>query len=67
VETINGYLAHAGKANLLRFTKGIQRKPSVICLLHGQLYAQEALQEKIGAAFPEIAVERGSEFEGKSL
>jgi metallo-beta-lactamase family protein len=65
VETISGYSAHAGLDNLLRFIKGIQKKPSLIRLVHGEPYAQEALQEKIGVAFPESAVERGSEFEGK--
>ena len=60
VETISGYSAHAGQDNLLRFIKGIRKKPSLIRLVHGEPYAQEALQEKIGAAFPEIVVERGS-------
>ena len=60
VETISGYSAHAGQDNLLRFIKGIRKKPSMIRLVHGEPYAQEALKEKIGAAFPEITVERGS-------
>jgi metallo-beta-lactamase family protein len=59
------YSAHAGQDNLLRFIKGIRKKPSLIRLVHGEPYAQEALQEKISVAFPEIAVERGSEFKGK--
>ena len=59
VETISGYSAHAGQGNLLRFIKGIRKKPSLIRLVHGEPYAQEALQEKIGSAFPEIMVERG--------
>mgnify|MGYP003753866345 FL=1 len=59
VETISGYSAHAGQDNLLRFIKGIRKKPSLIRLVHGEPYAQEALQEKIGETFPEIAVERG--------
>jgi metallo-beta-lactamase family protein len=67
VETISGYSAHAGQDNLLRFIKGMRKKPSLIRLVHGEPYAQEALQEKIGAAFPEIAVERGSELRGESL
>jgi metallo-beta-lactamase family protein len=60
VETISGYSAHAGQDNLLRFIKGIRKKPSMIRLVHGEPYAQEALKEKIGAVFPEITVERGS-------
>jgi len=64
VETISGYSAHAGQDNLLRFIKGMRKKPSLIRLVHGEPYAQAALQEKIGAAFPEIAVERGSELKG---
>ena len=59
VETISGYSAHTGQDNLLRFIKGMRKKPSLIRLVHGKPYAQEALQEKIGETFPEIAVERG--------
>jgi metallo-beta-lactamase family protein len=59
VETISGYSAHAGQDNLLRFIKGMWKKPSLIRLLHGEPHAQAALQEKIDAVFPEIAVERG--------
>jgi metallo-beta-lactamase family protein len=59
VETISGYSAHAGQDNLLCFIKGIRKKPSLIRLVHGEPHSQAALQEKIGAAFPEIAVERG--------
>ena len=64
VETISGYSAHAGQDNLMRFIKGIRKMPSLIRLVHGEPYAQAALQEKIGAAFPEITVERGSELKG---
>jgi metallo-beta-lactamase family protein len=67
VEPISGYSAHAGQDNLLRFIKGIRKKPSLIRLVHGEPYAQEALQAKIGAAFPEIVVGRGSEFKGELL
>ena len=67
VATISSYSAHADQDNLLRFIKGIRKKPSLIRLVHGEPYAQEALKKKIGDAFPEIMVERGNEFEGKSL
>ena len=67
VETICGYSAHAGQDNLMRFIKVMRKKPSLIRLVHGEPYAQEALQEKIGAAFPEIMVERGSELKGELL
>jgi Cft2 family RNA processing exonuclease len=66
VETISGYSAHAGQDNLLHFIKGIRKKPSLIRLVYGEPYAQEALQEKIVATFPEITVERVSQFEGES-
>jgi metallo-beta-lactamase family protein len=59
VETISGYSAHAGQDNLLRFIKGMRKKPSLIRLVHGEPHVQAALQEKIGAAFSEIVVERG--------
>ena len=59
VESISGYSGHANQVNLLRFIKGIRKKPSLIRLVHGEPYAQEALQEEIGAAFPEITVESG--------
>jgi metallo-beta-lactamase family protein len=67
VETISGYSAHAGQDNLLRFIKGIRKKPSLIRLVHGEPHAQDALHEKIGAASPEIMVERGSELKGELL
>jgi metallo-beta-lactamase family protein len=67
VETISGYSAHAGQDNLMRFIKGIRKKPSLIRVVHGEPYAQVALQEKIGAAFPEITVDKGSELKGKLL
>jgi metallo-beta-lactamase family protein len=59
VETNSGYSAHAGQDNLLRFIKGIRKKPSLIRLEHGEPYAQAALQVKISATFSEIVVERG--------
>jgi predicted metal-dependent RNase len=59
VESISGYSGHANQVNLLRFIKGIRKKRSVICLEYWELFAQEALKEKIGAAFPEITVESG--------
>ena len=65
VETISGYSDHADQDNLLHFIKGILKKPPLIRLVHWEPYAQETLKVKIGAAFPEIAVERGREFEGK--
>jgi len=64
VETISGYYAFAGQDNLLRFIKGIRKKPSLIRLVHGEPHVQEALKEKIGTTFPEIAVERRRKFEG---
>jgi len=57
VDTIRGYSAHADQGNLLRFIKGIRKKPLIIRLVHGERYAQEALKDKISAAFPGILVE----------
>jgi len=57
INTISGYSAHADQENLLRFIKGIRKKPSIIRLVHGERYAQKALKDKIEAAFPEITVE----------
>ena len=39
----------------------------LIRIVRGELYAQEALKEKLCADFTEISVERGNNFEGKLL
>jgi metallo-beta-lactamase family protein len=54
VYTLNGYSAHADQQNLLRFVKGMRRKPSEIRLVHGEKKARLALQRLLIEHFPEI-------------
>ncbi|MDD2759817.1 MAG: MBL fold metallo-hydrolase [Methylomonas sp.] len=56
VYALNGYSAHADQAGLIRFVKGMRKKPSEIRLLHGDDGAKKALQQALIEAFPEIGV-----------
>ncbi len=56
IHTIGGYSAHADQGNLLRFIRGIRRKPSLIRLVHGENHAREALRARIEEEFPGIDV-----------
>ena len=56
VYTINGYSAHADKDNLIRFVKGIKRKPAVIKLVHGERSARNALGDSLMEIFPDISI-----------
>ncbi len=49
VDTISGYSAHAGQADLLRFIRNMRRPPHTIHLVHGELDAQHALKAAIEA------------------
>ena len=54
VYTINGYSAHADQKNLLRFVKGMRKKPAEIRLVHGEKKAKMALQHLLVENFPDI-------------
>ena len=56
IHTISGYSAHADQGNLLRFIRGIRKKPSLIRLVHGERHARKALTEKISQEFSGIGV-----------
>ncbi len=47
IHTISGYSAHADQANLVRFVKGIKKKPSHIKIVHGDEDAKAALAQKL--------------------
>lgn len=53
VYTINGYSAHADKDNLIRFVKGMRRKPSYIRLVHGDRTARNALRASLIEVLPD--------------
>ncbi|OAI21030.1 MBL fold hydrolase [Methylomonas lenta] len=56
VYTLSGYSAHADKDALLRFVKGMRKKPKQIRLIHGDDGAKKALQQSLVGLFPETRV-----------
>ncbi len=56
VHTLRGYSAHADQNNLLRFVRGMRKKPSEIRLVHGEREAQEALARKLREMVPGVRV-----------
>ncbi len=56
VYTLSGYSAHADQAGLLRFIKGMRKKPKEIRLVHGDQSAKLRLQTEIKRLFPESTV-----------
>jgi len=56
VYTLSGYSAHADQAGLLRFIKGMRKKPKDIRLVHGDQSAKLQLQTEIKRLFPEFTV-----------
>ena len=56
VYTLSGYSAHADQAGLLRFIKGMRKKPKEIRLVHGDQSAKLQLQTGIKRLFPESTV-----------
>ena len=56
VYTLSGYSAHADQAGLLRFIKGMRKKPHDIRLVHGDQSAKLQLQTEIKRLFPESTV-----------
>lgn len=56
VHTLEGYSAHAGQDDLLRFVKRMRKKPSEIRLVHGDAEAKQTLQQQLLKWFPEIRV-----------
>jgi len=56
VHTIGGYSAHADQASLIRFVRGIRRKPREIRLVHGDLSAKRVLQQELQRLLPDSNV-----------
>jgi metallo-beta-lactamase family protein len=49
IETLSGYSAHAGQADLLQFIKGMRKKPDLVRIVHGDEDAKVALMKKVEA------------------
>jgi metallo-beta-lactamase family protein len=56
VYALSGYSAHADKHSLLRFVKGMRKKPKQIRLIHGDEGAKAELQKALLKLYPEIDV-----------
>lgn len=56
VYTLSGYSAHADKNSLLRFVKGMRKKPKQIRLIHGEDEAKRVLQQALMALCSECEV-----------
>jgi Predicted metal-dependent RNase, consists of a metallo-beta-lactamase domain and an RNA-binding KH domain len=56
VYTLNGYSAHADKDSLLRFVKGMRKKPQQIRLVHGDDAAKQVLQISLQQLYPESEI-----------
>lgn len=56
VYALSGYSAHADRNSLLRFVKGMRKKPAEIRLIHGDDAAKKVLQQALAGLFPEIRV-----------
>ena len=56
VYTLNGYSAHADKDSLIRFVKGMRKKPQQIRLVHGDDAAKRALQRSFQQLYPESEI-----------
>lgn len=56
VYALSGYSAHADRNSLLRFVKGMRKKPCEIRLIHGDDAAKKALQHSLAGLFPEIRI-----------
>ncbi|TRO10084.1 MBL fold metallo-hydrolase [Ectopseudomonas mendocina] len=56
VHTLGGYSAHADQQGLVRFVTGMRRWPSEIHLVHGELPAQQALQQLLQDSYQQRAL-----------
>jgi len=50
IHQVGGYSAHAGQSDLVRFVTGIERPPSEIRIVHGDIDAKESLQSQFHSA-----------------
>ncbi len=56
VHTINGYSAHAGRSDLIRFVRRMRRKPRQIRVVHGDPEAKASLKEALAEVAPEAEI-----------
>lgn len=61
VHTLNGYSAHAGRSDLIRFVRRMRKKPRQIRVVHGDPEAKAALKEALAQVAPnaEILIPNG--------
>ncbi len=57
VYTLGGYSAHADRDSLVRFVKGMRRRPAEVRLVHGDDEAKRTLKVALQEALPETKVE----------
>jgi len=51
VTTIGGYSAHADQDGLVKFVTSMRRRPSHICIVHGESKAKQALAARLAAIY----------------
>jgi len=56
VYTLSGYSAHAGQDALLRFVKGIRKKPTEIRIIHGDDEAKSKLKQVLQPFVPDTKI-----------
>jgi metallo-beta-lactamase family protein len=56
VHTMSGYSAHADQGDLLRFIKGIHKKPRQIRIVHGEPEAKQEFARKVSEMCPESEI-----------
>ena len=57
VHTLSGYSAHADQDGLIRFATKMQKPPSVIKLVHGDIAAKQTLKSKLNQLLPNTTIE----------
>lgn len=56
VDTLSGYSAHADQKDLLRFVRGMKRRPAVIRIVHGDRMARQALAVRLREICPQADI-----------
>ena len=56
IHQINGYSAHGGQSDLIKFALALDPPPKQIRLVHGETAAKQALQAKLQALLPGVEV-----------
>lgn len=56
IETLSGYSAHADQKDLLRFVKGMRKRPAEIRVVHGDMEARQVLARELRRICPQARV-----------